>query len=56
MTISTSTTPDEQNEEDDNKDSCVILDCEVEATDQLDLPFGEYGRSQYFSSARNVRK
>ncbi len=46
MTRASSFTPTEENDVDDNK--CNGFDCQEEATEQLDLPFGEYGSTIFF--------
>ena len=38
----------EMNEIDENKVICNGFDCQEEATQQLDLPFGEYGSTLFF--------
>ena len=48
MTRAPSITPDEHREEDYNKFICNGLNCQERATEQLDLPFGEYGSTLFF--------
>lgn len=47
MLRGTSITPDEHNDEGDNK-VCEGLGCYEKATEQLELPFGDYGSTLFF--------
>jgi hypothetical protein len=48
MTHAVYIAPPDEREDTDNKFICIILGCPAEATERLDLPFGEYGSTLFF--------
>ena len=48
MTYAVYIAPQKESEDTDNKFTCIILGCQAEATEQLDLPFGKYGSTLFF--------
>ncbi|MDN5846273.1 MAG: hypothetical protein L0H53_08380 [Candidatus Nitrosocosmicus sp.] len=48
MTRAVYITPQKEREDTDNKFICIILGCQADATEQLDLPFGKYGSTLFF--------